>query len=170
MNGVQLIAPTRGNPARQPARVEVFLFVIDSHDLGDAKRLDLLDHAVNVDLSVVGLPASHRDGVVVEQLECDVRLGGHRRADRHRTRMVIGPVAELLENVRRLREFLLANPVDALAAHMRVAEDVSIHPLHHIMAANSAETATAVRKLGGGIVRAARTEPWRTLWRRFDIA
>ena len=72
--------------------------------------------------------------------------------------MIVGAVAEVLEHVLAGGERRFADPVRALAAHLRVAERRAVHPLRHEMAADAGIGAHAFRHHGRGIVRAAGTE------------
>ena len=83
---------------------------------------------------------------------------GDRGADRQAARMQVGAVAEVLEHVPALRERRLADPVGALAAHLRPAFGVAVHPLRHVVAADAGVGARALGHDGRGVVRAARAE------------
>ena len=89
--------------------------------------------------------------------------GGDRRADGHIARVIVGAVAEILEHVLPLGERCLADPVGALAAHLGVAERLSLHPLCHVVAADAGIGAAAFRHAGRSVVRAARAEIGNTL-------
>src|ERR1019366_10429323 len=80
------------------------------------------------------LAAGHRDDAVEQNLEGDVRLGRHRETYGERARMIIGAVAEILENMAARRERRLADPIGALSAHVGVALGRAPHPLRHVMA------------------------------------
>ncbi len=132
--------------------------VADDGDALDAFGRHLLRDLRNGELALMRLTAGHGDRVVVEDLVGDVDARRDRRADRHRTGMIIGAVAEILEHMVALGERRLADPVRALAAHMGVAERVAVHPLRHEMAADAGIGAHAFRHHGRGIVRAAGAE------------
>ena len=70
------------------------------------------------------LAAGHGDGAVVEDLVGDVAAGRHRGADGQRAGVEVGAVAEVLDEVVGVDERLDADPLRALAAHLRVAGDV----------------------------------------------
>ena len=72
--------------------------------------------------------------------------------------MVVGAVAEVLEDVAALGERRLADPVGALAAHLGEALGVAVHPLHHVVAADAGVGARAFGHDGRGVVRAAGAE------------
>src|SRR5512143_3793216 len=72
--------------------------------------------------------------------------------------MVVGAVAEILENMAAVGEWRLANPVRAFTAHLREAECLAVHPLRHVMAADTGVGAAALRHTCRRIVRTARTE------------
>src|ERR1700693_4182374 len=66
------------------------------------------------------------------------RSGGNSRpADRHVAGVVIGAVADVLEDMRAGRERCLADPVRALASHLGEAEGRAVHPLDHVVAADA---------------------------------
>ncbi len=109
--------------------------------------------------ALVGLAAGHGDGVVVEDLVGDVDARREGGADRERAGVVVGAVAEVLEDVRALRERRLADPVGALAAHVGEALGGAVHPLHHVVAADAGIGAGALGQAGRGVVRAAGAEP-----------
>ena len=85
--------------------------------------------------------------------------GGERGADRQDPGVVVGAVAEVLEDVPAVGEGRLADPVGALAAHVGEALGVAVHPLHHVVAADAGVGAGAFGEAGRGVVRAARAEP-----------
>ena len=78
-------------------------------DLGD----DLLDRK----RTVHRLAAGHGDGVVIEDLVGNPRLGGDGGADREEARMVVGAVPEIGEDVGCFGKGRLAEPGNTLAAH-----------------------------------------------------
>ena len=52
----------------------------------------------------------------------------------------------------------LTDPIGPLAAHMRVPRGLAIHPLRHIVAADTGIGPTALRHFGRAVMRAAGTE------------
>ena len=72
--------------------------------------------------------------------------------------MIVGAVAEVLENVVALGERRLADPVGALAAHLGEAERLALHPLRHVVAADAGIGAAAFRHARRCVVRTARAE------------
>ena len=62
--------------------------------------------------------------------------------------MVVGAVAEILEDVVAGRERRLADPVGALRAHLGVALGAAVHPEHHVVAADAGIGARALRHDG----------------------
>ena len=88
-------------------------------------RCDLVDRQAAVQL----LPAGQRHRVVEQDVEGDVGAGGHRRADHETAGVVVGAVADVLEDMAAGRERRLADPVGALAAHLGVALGLPVHPL-----------------------------------------
>ena len=111
------------------------------------------------------LPAGHRDSVVEQNFVGDVDLCGERKTDRQRPRMIVGAVAEVLEHVAASRKRRLADPVGALAAHLREPLGGAIHPLHHVVAADAGVGAGAFRHFRRRIVRTTGAEIRRALRR-----
>src|SRR5205085_5107984 len=107
------------------------------------------------------LTAGHRNGVVEQQFIGDVDPGGDRRTYRQHTRMSVGAVAEIGEDVRSFRERRLADPRRTFSAHLRKGRGGPVHELGEVVAAYAGERAAALRNLGGGVVRTARAEIWR---------
>ena len=62
--------------------------------------------------------------------------------------MIVGAVAEVLEEVLALGERRLADPLRALAAHRREADRVAVHPQRHEMAADAGAGDRAFGHLG----------------------
>ena len=85
--------------------------------------LAIMRHA---ERAVMRLAAGHGDRVIVENLVGDVDAGADRRADGEQARMIVGAVADILENMLALGERRLADPVGALAAHLRRALGVAL--------------------------------------------
>ena len=112
----------------------------------------------HVEAAVHRLAAGHRHGVVEEDLVGDVDAGRRRRADGEAAGVVVGAVAEILEDVPARRERRLADPVGTLAAHLGVALGGAVHVLRHVVAADAGIGARAFGHDGRGIVRAARAE------------
>ena len=142
----------------KPRGVHLLLLVAHHADRRHAHGAQLVHDAVGVQAPLVGLAARHRHGVVVEDLEGDVRPGRERGTDRERARVVVGAVAEVLEDVGALGERRLPDPVGALAAHLREGHVVPVHPHGHVVAAHPGIAERALGHLRGGVVRAARAE------------
>src|SRR6476469_5308785 len=68
------------------------------------------------EIAVIGLAAGHRDGIVVEDLVGDVDARGDGSTDGEQARMIVGAIADILENVLALGERRFADPVGSLAA------------------------------------------------------
>src|SRR5690606_4677935 len=118
-----------------------------AHLVGDLRHAQ---HAVD------RLPAGHRHRVVVEDLVGDVDPGRDRLADRQRAGVEVGAVAQVLEHVRGVGERGLPAPGDALAAHLGEGVGAAVHPRDHVVAADAAQRARALRDHGRSVVRAAR--------------
>ena len=115
------------------------------------------DH-IDGQAALMGLPASHGDSIIEQDLVGDIGLGRDRKAQGQSTRMVIGAIPQVLEDVVGLREGRFADPIRPLATHGREACRVAIHPQRHIMAADASRSAGALGHAGRGVVRAARAE------------
>ncbi len=120
LHGVEVVAVMDGGARREVRADRVFVRLVgDDGDALDALGADLPGDHVAGEIAVVRLAAGHRDRVVVEDLVGDVGVRGEREADRQRAGMVVGAVAEILEDVVARRERRLADPLRALAAHLR---------------------------------------------------
>ena len=102
------------------------VLVVVTTTLLDALELEPADELVDGHAALDVLPARHGDGAVVEQLVGDVDAGGDRRADGQRAGVVERAVAEVLEDVLASGERRLADPLRALAAHLREAGDLAL--------------------------------------------
>ena len=111
-----------------------------------------------VDGPVVGLPAGHRHRVVEEDLVGDVGPGRDARPDREEPGVVVGAVAEVLEDVPGLDEGGLPHPVRALPSHVGVGDVAAVHVGGHEVAPDPALGAAPLRHPGRGVVGAARAE------------
>ena len=137
----------------------IFLRLVgDDDDLSRALGRDLARDHVDGQPAFMALAAGHRDGVVEQDLVGDVGVGIAGPAQGQRTGVVVGAVAEILEDVLALRERRLADPVRALAAHLGVALGRAIHPLRHEMAADAGIGPHALRHSRRRVVRAAGAE------------
>ena len=155
----QIVAVMDGEALRPFGAGRIFVGLVgDDDDALGAFGCDLARHLRHRQAAVIGLAAGHRHRVVEQDLVGDVGVGGDGGADRHVAGMVIGAVAEILENVVAVGERRLADPVGAFAAHMGVAERRAVHPLRHVMAADARIGAHAFRHHGRRIVRAAGAE------------
>src|SRR5690606_37851032 len=156
LHGIQLAAVMEAGVRREAVAAGVLVrLVADDGDALDALVMHLAAELVDAQFAVDGLAAGHGHRIVVEDLESDVDPRRHRRAHRQAAGMEIGAVAEVLEHVRGVGERRLADPVDALAAHLGEGLGTTIHPLHHVVATDAGRGAAALGHLGGGVVRAA---------------
>ena len=155
----EIVAVVNGDTRRPRGVARIFVRLVGDHDdaLG-AFGGDLARDLRHRQAAVIGLAAGHRYRVVKEDLVGDVGIRGDRGADRHVAGMIIGAVAEILENMLAVRERRLADPVGALAAHLGVAQRRAVHPLRHVMAADPGISAHAFGHHGRGVVRAAGAE------------
>ncbi len=127
-------------------------------DAAHALGVDLLADRPGMDVAVMRLAAGHGDGIVVEDLVGDVGVGRDRLADGEVTRMEVGAVAQVLEDVRHLGEMVRADPRHALGTHVGEGLGVALHADGQRMAADAGHRHRAVRDLGRGVVRAAGAE------------
>ena len=101
-------------------------------------------------------------------------LGGDGGADREQARVEVGAVAEVLEDVRRVGEGRGADPVGALATHLRHGQRAPLRQPHrHAVTADAALREAALGHHRRAVVRAARAEgrqPHQTRARRGGAA
>ena len=167
LHPVERVAVIDGDAVRELPVEGVFLGLVGDH--GDAAhpfRLELAGHALDRERPVHRLAAGHRDGVVVEHLVGDVDAAGDGSPDRENAGVEIGAVADVLEHVPGLGEGRLPDPARALAAHMGEGRCLAVHPLRHVVAADSRQCAAPLRHLGRAVVRAAGAEIGNPLDRR----
>src|SRR5690606_524034 len=129
--------------------------VADQHDRVHALAAHLVRDLRHGQGAVDRLAAGHGDGVVVEDLVGDVDAGRDRLADRQRAAVEVGAVAQVLEHVPGFGEARLAAPGHAFAAHLGEGVGAAVHPGDHVVAADAAQRARALRYHRGGVVRAA---------------
>ena len=143
--------------AAQPGRV-----VGGDDDLADALGRQQGQQPVDRQLAHRLLAAGHRHRRVAQQLEGDVHPGRDRRPDRQAAGVGEGAVADVLHEVLLRDERRQADPLRALAAHLRQPGDGADlrlgHQQDHRVAADPAADQRSRRDLGRGVVRAARAE------------
>ncbi len=139
--------------------VAVFLRLV-RHDGDGVGALggDLRRHVEHREAAVVGLAAGHRDGVVEQDLVGDVDAGRGGSADRQRARVVVGAVAQILEEVAAGGKGRFADPLRPFAAHLGEALGLPVHPQRHEVAADASSRPCPLGHHGGGRVRAASAE------------
>ena len=118
---------------------------------------------VNGHGAVHGLSAGHGNGVIEQNFIGHIDVGGDRLSNRHHARVIIRPVTDISKDVLLVGEWRNAEPRYAFSPHMREGFRVPLHPLRHEMAADSRKRPTTIGYLGGGVMRAARTEIRRAL-------
>ena len=155
----QVEAIVEGGPGREIAEVETVRLVRDHGDARDAFGADRVGDAGDRERPVDGLAARHRDGVVEQDLERDVRICGDGLADRHRPGMIESPVAEVLEHVSVPVELRSRDPVDAFAAHLDQALGLAVHPVGHEVTADAGQGRRPFGQARRRVVRAAGAEP-----------
>ena len=139
----------------------IFIWLVgDDGDFLRAFRRDLPRDHVDRQPALMALTAGHCDGVIEQNLVGDVGVRRDGETYRERATVIVGAVAEILEDVAARRERRLADPVRALPAHMGVALGRAIHPLRHEMAADAGISAHAVRHARRRVVRTAGAEIW----------
>ena len=136
------------------------------HDPLHALGVQAVCELANAQLALDVLAARHRDGVVVEQLVGHVEPGSDRGADRERAGVVEGAVADVLDEVARGDERGCADPLRALASHLRdaghlAAPDRVEH--HHRVAADACSDDRIVVRDRAARVRTPRAEERRAL-------
>ena len=158
LDGVEIGARMQRRAGGKVAQVELFRPVRHQRDARDPLGPAVVGDARDAHRSVHVLPAGHRHGVVVKDLVGDVRARRDRLPDRHRTRVIPRPVAEILEHVLAAVPALPDRDRHALGAHLREPDVAAAHPARHDVAADAAGRDRSVGDLGRGVVRAARTE------------
>ena len=167
LDEIEIVAVMERCAGGELRAVAIFAGLVgDDGDALDALGPNLAGDHVDGEVAFMRLAAGHGDGVVVEDLVGDVGVGREREAHRQNAGMIVGAVAEILEDVVALGERRLADPLRALAAHLGEADGRAVHPQRHEMAADAGRRDRAFRHLGRGIVRAARAEERRA---RADI-
>jgi hypothetical protein len=122
---------------RRERNFEFVWFVRNYSNPLDALGAHLMRNHVDREIAVMRLTAGHGHRVIVQYLVSDIGAGSARKTDRKRAGMIIGPVAYILKNVLAGRKRRLADPLRTLAAHLREAMGVAVHPERHKMAADS---------------------------------
>ena len=163
LHRVERVAVVEGGAGRKALALAVVLadVVAEQRDAHHALGLDLAGDAVRAGHAVDRLAAGHRHRVVEQDLVGQRRFRRHRLADREVAGVVVGAVAEVLEDMRLAGEHRVRDPVDALAAHLDQALGVAVHPARHEMAADAGLRARALGHLRREVVRAAGAEPRR---------
>ncbi len=164
LNGIEIVAVAHRCPAGQADGVVVLLRLVgDHHDAAHAFCLELAADLRHGQAAFDRLPARHRHGIIEQNLVGGIHPGGDGLADGEQPRVVIGAIAQIDEHMLVGGERRLAHPGHALAAHLAEGLRGTVHPHHHVMAADTGHAARAFGHAGRGVVRAARAEPGRTL-------
>ena len=144
LHRIEVVAVMEGDMGRELG-ARIFLGLIgDDSDAIDAFGTHLAGDQRHAEPAVMRLAASHGDGIVIEDLVGDVGIRRERRADGEEARMIIGAVAQILENMLALGERRLTHPIGAFAAHLRRAMSVAgRHRLDHPVAADAGIAAGA---------------------------
>ena len=144
------------HPFGQTAAVGVALHVFGHHHHTlHAFGGNLAGHGLHRQLSVHRLTAGHGHGAVVENFVSDIDFGRDGRAYGQRAGVKVGAVAEVGEHVVAFGEMRLPYPRRTFAAHVGGGFVVlGVDGGGHHMAADTGQRQTALRHLGGGVVRA----------------
>ena len=135
-----------GTGGKAILRARVLLRLLAHHDDSlHALRAHLPRDPHGVERPVDGLTPGHRHRVVVEDLVGDIDAGRDAGADREQPAVVVGAVAEILEHVGRVHEGSLSDPGRALPAHLGMGQVVALHVGRHVVAADPAVGAAALR-------------------------
>ena len=129
-------------------------------DLGDSLRLELARKRGHRNRSGGVLAAGHGHSIVVQDLERDVDAGGDRGLHRQASRVKVGAVTQILEQVLGAGERGHADPRRTLRAHLEQELDASAdiaHQSSHSVAADSAAGELPLEQQGRPVVRAAGT-------------
>jgi hypothetical protein len=154
-----VVAVAHGDALRERRAPAVLVRLVrDDDDARDAFRLELAGEGGDVEWRGQRLAAGGRRRIVIEDLERDRDVGGHRRADRKQTRVVIRAVPHVREDVLRVGERRMPDPRGALGAHwredLRAGEDVG----RHEVAADACDCLAALRHARRAVVRTAGAE------------
>ncbi len=169
LGGEQLGAVAQLGDRRQPDPLVAARVLGGDDDPAHALELEPARQVRDRELALDRLAAGHRDVLVVEQLVGDVHPRGDRRAHRQRARVVEGAVAQVLDEVAVVGERRLADPLGALAAHLREPGDLALAlgvEQDHRVAADPGPHERPLGRLDRGVVRAARAEERRALGHR----
>ena len=104
------------------------------------------------------LAARHGNCIVIQNLVSDIDLSSHTGPDGKQSRMKIGPIPNVLENMAGRAERGFSDPTRSFPAHLSKGVSFTIHPLGHIVAADSGKCPGPLRHLRRSVVRTARTE------------
>ncbi len=142
--------------------------VVGRHDhFGDTFEEQLLDHARHVELTLGVLPAGHRHGAVVEQLERHVDAGGDGGAHGQRAGVEVRAVTEVLDDVLTVDERRHPDPLRTFVAHRREPGDVThpcrVHQGDHRVASDPAADERTLGNASGDVVRAPAAEERRAV-------
>ena len=112
----------------------------------------------NAETAFGGLAAGHGDRIVIKNLVGDGDAGRDRGANGEQPRMRVGAVAQIDEDMPGRGERRLPDPAGAFAAHLGERRGVPVHPLRHVVTADTGERTAAFGHHGGAVMRTARTE------------
>ena len=163
MNILQLVTVFEFNPSRQP--LHSFISV---HEIGHDRyllhslcphTLSYLNHGVALSSLSNGLPARHRDRIVVENFVSDIDPCGHALTNGYCATVKVRAVAHIGKDVLFFDKRLLSNPRCSLTPHLRKSSGASVHPQTHEMTANSCHCSRTLGHYCAGVVRTTRAKP-----------
>ena len=166
LHRIQIIAVPYPYPRSPPGPASIPPRIIaDHHGPGHPLGVHHPRDRRRIGRAVGALPAGHRHRRVVQQLERDRRPGGHGLPDRQAAGVEKRAVAQVLEHVRSVSEQRLADPRDALTAHLSHAF-APVHERGHGVAPDAGAGARTLGDLGRAVVGAAGAEERRARHRR----
>ncbi len=147
-----------GRPRREIADGKFLGHVGNERDLLDTFRANLGGDRLDRHRTIERLTAGHRNGVIEQDLVGDIGASGDRLPDRHRTGMIPGALAEILEDVPPAGKKRGRHPVHALPTHLDQRGCLAVHPRCHDVAPDARKRLRTCRHLGRDVVRAAGTK------------
>ena len=135
----------------------------------DAFRCHLPCDHINRQTALMMLAACHRHRIIEQDFIGHMRFGCDRITNGQNTGMVIGAIAQILEDVVTGRKRRFPYPIGALAPHLGKALCGTVHPLRHVMAPDTRISPHALRHFGRGIMRTARAKMRHTATNLFNL-
>ena len=156
LHGIEFGAITHRHASSQGAAIGITRDIIGDHGNAlHAFAMHLMRDHRDRRLTLDRLAAGHRHRVVIQKLIGDVDASDHRCADRQRSGVGVGAIADIDEYMSGIGKWRLPQPARAFTTLVREGGGVPVHPLRHEVATDSGQCATPGRHLGGGVMRAA---------------